>query len=97
MMCKICGSEKTTETPHPMHGFKINCAECGKFIKWKGKVQDPMEYYLKLAKTAQIQGMKPGWAAHKFKEKFGRFPNWEEKGEHSPEVQKEWDRKEFPR
>jgi len=90
MTCKICGSGKTMETPHEIHGAKINCAECGKFIRWKGKEQDPMEYYLKMEAIAKDKGLKPGWAYFKFKKKFDRDPTWEEKGEQSPEVTREF-------
>lgn len=90
MTCKICGSDKTKETPHEIHGAKISCAGCEKFIRWKGKEQDPMEYYLKMEAVAKENGMKTGWAAHKFFRKFGRWPSWEEKGEQSPEVVREF-------
>jgi DNA repair protein RadD len=29
-----------------------------------------------LAAIAAERGYKPGWVAHKFKEKFGQFPAW---------------------
>lgn len=35
-----------------------------------------MEFYLQLAGYAQIKGYSMGWAAHKFKEKFGDWPAW---------------------
>lgn len=89
MKMSECNHEKTTETPHHMHGAKITCADCGKFIKWKGKPQDSLEYYLQGLAIAKDAGMKPGWAWHRFIKKFGRAPTWEEKGEHPPEG--EWD------
>lgn len=85
----MCNHSEIIETPHPMHGAKISCATCGKFIKWKGKPQDSLEYYLKMKVIAAEKGMKPGWAWFQFKKKFGREPNWEEMGEHPPEGQ--WD------
>ena len=37
IVCRECGSLNYTEEPHEMHGAKISCADCGTFIKWKGK------------------------------------------------------------
>lgn len=47
---------------------------------------DPYEWYLMLAGYAKIKGYKPGWIAHKFKEKFGEWPNrmWKRDGELYP-------------
>jgi superfamily II DNA or RNA helicase len=42
-------------------------------------VYDPHEraqWHGMLVKVAQERGYKPGWAAHKFKEKFGAYPPW---------------------
>jgi superfamily II DNA or RNA helicase len=37
---------------------------------------DPNEWHAMLAHIANENEYKPGWVAHKFKEKFGRFPAW---------------------
>jgi hypothetical protein len=34
-------------------------------------------FYAELRQIAADGGMKPGWAAHKFKEKYGTFPPWD--------------------
>jgi hypothetical protein len=91
MNCQRCGSEKTSETPHEMHGAKLSCAECGRFIKWKGKKADSLEYYEQGLAIAEEKGLKPGWAWHRFKKKFGRPPTWEEKGEDCPPDQVDLD------
>jgi DNA repair protein RadD len=48
-----------------------------------GKAQAPvynesarMEFFRQLRAVQQMRGYKHGWAAHKFKDKFGTFPPW---------------------
>ena len=48
-----------------------------------GKAQEPrysegerQMFFQELRAVAQMRGYKKGWAAHKFKEKFGTFPPW---------------------
>jgi DNA repair protein RadD len=48
-----------------------------------GKAQAPiygenarMEFFQQLRAVQQMRGYKKGWAAHKFKDKFGTFPPW---------------------
>ena len=74
-----CGENGINEEPHPIHGAKISCAECGKFIKWLGIQQSPNEYFQKMTRLAKEKGFKPGFAAVKFKEKFGRWPEAQDK------------------
>jgi DNA repair protein RadD len=52
-----------------------------------GKAQAPvydesarMEFFRQLRAAQQMRGYKPGWAAHKFKDKFGHFPPWSYNG-----------------
>lgn len=37
---------------------------------------DRKRYYFDLLRLAAQRGYKPGWAAHKFRERFGAFPAW---------------------
>jgi hypothetical protein len=48
-----------------------------------GKAQAPVydenarvEFFQQLRAVQQMRGYKKGWAAHKFKDKFGTFPPW---------------------
>jgi DNA repair protein RadD len=45
-----------------------------------GKAQAPIydraEFFQQLRAVQQMRGYKKGWAAHKFKDKFGTFPPW---------------------
>jgi DNA repair protein RadD len=49
-----------------------------------GKAQIPIDteddrvfFFRQLRSVQQTRGYKNGWAAHKFKDKFGRFPPWD--------------------
>jgi hypothetical protein len=42
--------------------------------KAKAGVFDPAEWHAMLTHIAEQRGYKPGWIAHKFKEKFGFWP-----------------------
>jgi superfamily II DNA or RNA helicase len=45
----------------------------------RGVEYDPatkQEWHSMLRHIAEHRGYKPGWAAHKYKEKFGSFPSW---------------------
>jgi hypothetical protein len=37
---------------------------------------NPHQFYCELVWLADTRGYKRGWAAHKFKEKFGAWPSW---------------------
>ena len=39
--CFNCGSANLTTSPHPLHGTRIDCADCGRFVKWGGKPKPP--------------------------------------------------------
>jgi hypothetical protein len=41
-----------------------------------GLPHDEQKFYRQLMWLAKARSRKSGWAAHKFKEKFGRFPPW---------------------
>lgn len=56
----------------------------GKLVELNGEVVDGEEnmwareqFYLELRGFAVEKGYRPGWAAYKYKEKFGRFPPWD--------------------
>jgi hypothetical protein len=36
-----------------------------------------MGFYCELKRIQETRGYKPGWTAHKFKEKFGEFPPYD--------------------
>lgn len=39
-----------------------------------GRAEQERGFFVDCLETAQMRGFKPGWVAHRFKEKFGRFP-----------------------
>jgi hypothetical protein len=43
-------------------------------------VEERMEFFQQLHAIAQLRDYKDGWTAHKFKERFGRFPPWDYRG-----------------
>jgi DNA repair protein RadD len=56
----------------------VECSQCGALRTENGRAK-PSEYnryewHAMLAHIAQERGYKPGWAAYKFKEKFGHWP-----------------------
>ena len=55
----------------------------GLWNRLRGKAQAPVydentrvEFFQQLRAVQQMRGYKKGWAAHKFKDKFGHFPPW---------------------
>jgi superfamily II DNA or RNA helicase len=46
-----------------------------------GDAQDRMRFYAELRGYAAAHGFKPGWAAHKYKERHHRFPPWSWNGQ----------------
>lgn len=37
---------------------------------------DQMRFFAELLGERELRGRQPGWAAHRFRDKFGRFPPW---------------------
>jgi superfamily II DNA or RNA helicase len=40
-------------------------------------IEERKGFFQELRAVAQIRGYKPGWAQHKFKDRFGQFPPWD--------------------
>jgi DNA repair protein RadD len=75
--CCACGF---LPTPPPLP-FTVTDGDLGlvEGRRAKATVYDPAEraqWHAMLTAIALERGYKPGWAAHKFKEKFGAFPAW---------------------
>ena len=45
-----------------------------------GKVTPTPEGYVTLLDVAELRGYAKGWAAHRFKERFGKWPRFDEDG-----------------
>jgi DNA repair protein RadD len=50
--------------------------ELGLVVNGKAGALDRVIFFRQLRAVQQMRDYKKGWAAHKFKEKFGRFPPW---------------------
>jgi DNA repair protein RadD len=84
--CKQCGAVRITGSPCGACGFmpappprdvETRDGELGLYRG--GRAQrghaDPLTWLGMLAHIGQERGYKPGWASHKFKEKFGHWPD----------------------
>jgi DNA repair protein RadD len=76
--CHACGW-----MPAPRRGQDRDFADGELGLVIGGKAQTPQYsegdrviFFRQLRAVAQMRGYKKGWAAHKFKEKFGDFPPW---------------------
>jgi superfamily II DNA or RNA helicase len=70
--CPACGFE-----PKPVSTIKCDDGELVEIKRLERERIDETEraqWHGALARIASLRGYKPGWAAHKFKEKFGHFP-----------------------
>ena len=68
-ICYSCGYEK------PLRGIAIVPGELQElFTDGADKTQNNQQFYSELLYYARMRNFKDGWAAHKYKEKFGVFP-----------------------
>jgi len=88
--CTQCGTLRVGGQPCPHCGFLprrpprdvfVRDGELGLVTNGRanGNVYDPetrRQWHGMFAYIAEERGYKPGWIAHKFKEKFGTFPPW---------------------
>jgi DNA repair protein RadD len=76
--CHACGW-----MPAPRHGRDRDFADGELGLVIGGKARAPAydenrrgDFFQQLRAVQQMRGYKKGWAAHKFKDKFGTFPPW---------------------
>jgi DNA repair protein RadD len=76
--CHACGW-----MPAPRHGRDRDFADGELGLVIGGKARAPaydenhrVDFFQQLSAVQQMRGYKKGWAAHKFKGKFGTFPPW---------------------
>ncbi len=76
--CHACGW-----MPAPRHGRDRDFGDGELGLVIGGKARAPAydenyraDFFQQLRAVQQMRGYKKGWAAHKFKEKFGTFPPW---------------------
>lgn len=70
MVCPKCGWQV------PRRAADVAVMD-GELERRNGKSRrDQRQTYAELRMYAHSRGFKPGWAAHKFREAFGRFPPW---------------------
>ena len=76
--CRACGW-----MPAPRRGQDRDFADGELGLVIGGKAQAPaydenhrVNFFQELRAVQQMRGYKKGWAAHKFKDKFGTFPPW---------------------
>lgn len=75
LLCDMCGQDE------PLC-VKTSCKPPKKEVEEQmNEMQEEWNEYNRLWKVVQEKGFKPGWAAHKYKEKFGEWPpdGWREK------------------
>jgi DNA repair protein RadD len=76
--CPHCGF-LPQRPPKPISFLDGNLGLVDRSRRANGKVYDPAErdlWHAMLIHIGEERGYKPGWAAHKYKEKFGLFPAW---------------------
>jgi hypothetical protein len=66
--CYHCGYEK------PLRGISVQPGELEELNGVLFKTNDNQIFYSELIYYARMRGYKEGWAAHKYKEKYGAFP-----------------------
>jgi superfamily II DNA or RNA helicase len=88
--CSQCGALRLGGNPCPACGFlpkrpaefvvpadgDLGLVKQGKAAVIAYSEFEKTEWHAMLAGIASERGYKPGWAAHKFKEKFGDYPPW---------------------
>ena len=67
--CYHCGYEK------PLKGISTQPGELQELVGSVSKKPEQQTFYGELVYYARLRGYKEGWAAHKYKEKYGSFPN----------------------
>jgi DNA repair protein RadD len=71
--CPVCSF-----TPRPVCEVVTTEGELVKLARQNAPpLQDCRIFHAELRQIAADRGMKPGWAAHKYREKFGAFPPWD--------------------
>jgi superfamily II DNA or RNA helicase len=77
-VCPECTAVMTAGKPCPECGWKRPPAEIqhreGNLVRLD-RASEPRVFHAMLAHIALSRGYRPGWIAHKFKEKFKRWPN----------------------
>jgi DNA repair protein RadD len=88
--CSQCTALRTAGQPCPACGFlpkrpaqfvahvdgELGLVRSGKATATKYDPQMRQMWHGMLIQIGQTRGYKPGWAAHKYKEKFGAYPGW---------------------
>jgi DNA repair protein RadD len=69
--CPVCEF-----TPRPVCAVVTEEGELVELARSGASEPDRCMFYAELREIAADRGLKPGWAAYKFKEKFGAFPPW---------------------
>jgi superfamily II DNA or RNA helicase len=75
--CPACGfmPRRPAEFIVPAAG-ELGLVQRGKAVKDNYTAADKAHWHGMLAAVATARGYKPGWTAHKYREKFGAFPPW---------------------
>lgn len=74
-VCPICGAAMPkSRTPHHVDG-ELVLVGSGKAPQTRPKVSDEQAFYSGLIDFAQRRGFKLGWAKHKYRERFGCWPD----------------------
>ena len=80
--CRWCGGRQCPECGFwfPAKPKRVETQD-GKLVELqaqnrKQSPQQQMQFYLELSGYGRSRGYSPGWAAHKFKERYGSWPEW---------------------
>lgn len=75
--CPHCGFMPARPAKYvPIADGELSLVTNGKPSSTATTQQDRIIFHAELRHIADNRGHKPGWAAHKYKEKFGSFPPW---------------------
>jgi superfamily II DNA or RNA helicase len=75
--CPHCGFlPQRPARPIPIRDGELGLVTNGRAHSTPADPETRQRWHSMLTHIARERGYKPGWIAHKYKEKFGAFPNW---------------------
>jgi superfamily II DNA or RNA helicase len=73
--CSSCGWRPVTKPKHvDIADGDLGAVDRNRNVEFLRSIEEQRNFYRMLAWIANDKGYKQGWAAHKFKEKYGHFP-----------------------
>lgn len=75
MRCVECGAVREAKATVEMHDGELVELGSGRRAKWQASIAEKAQFYAEIRFVAAERGYSEGWASHKFREKFGAWPN----------------------